>query len=209
MEDNCSASFYLAYINLSLYGLMTLVVLWNNWDKYGCGILLLFLAPFYSILVTAYFVSYEWWMQGHRITCVAFGSHTEMVTRDFEGSLIFLVQVIFIFTMLKILRKINSPNEQEATKVQQDVTRKMIALIVIFLAWSLCVTVLKYMIFRRPTFDEKKFFAGFEIYLLVISGFRIFLNMTLMVVFYKVISIYKKQVAGVASSRHMRWMTFF
>jgi len=81
-----------------------------------------------------------------------------MVTRDFEGSLIFLVQVIFIFTMLKILRKINSPNEQEATKVQQDVTRKMIALIVIFLAWSLCVTVLKYMIFRRPTFDEKKFF---------------------------------------------------
>jgi hypothetical protein len=209
MEDNCSASFYLAYINLSLYGLMTLVVLWNNWDKYGYGILLLFLAPFYSILVTAYFVSYEWWMQGNRITCVAFGSHTEMVTRDFEGSLIFLVQVIFIFTMLKILRKINSPNEQEATKVQQDVTRKMIALIVIFLAWSLCVTVLKYMIFRRPTFDEQKFFAGFEIYLLVISGFRIFLNMTLMVVFYKVISIYKKQVAGVASSRHMRWMTFF
>ena len=91
MAENCAATFYLAYINLSLYGLMTLAVLWNNWDKYGCGILFLILAPLYSILVTAYFVSYEWWMQGHHITCVAFGSHTEMVTRDFEGSLLFLV----------------------------------------------------------------------------------------------------------------------
>jgi len=112
--SNCAVSFYLAYINLITYGLMTLLVLWNNWDKYGLGILFLILTPFYSILFTAYFVSYEWWMQGHRITCIAFGSHTEMITRDFENLLLFFVQTIFVFTIYKILRKISAPNQDEA-----------------------------------------------------------------------------------------------
>jgi len=154
MIKSCKASFYLAYTNLFLYALMTLAVLWNNWDKYGCGVLLLILAPLFSMLYTAYFVSYEWWMQGHRITCLAFGSFNEMVTRDIEYALVFLIQSIFVFTMYKILRKITAPNKEEGIKAAQNVNFKMIIFLVLFCIEYSLVSSLKYFIFRRPTFDN-------------------------------------------------------
>jgi MFS family permease len=193
MSYNCKASFYLTYINFCLYGLMTLVVLWNNWDKYGCGILSLILAPLISMLFTAYFVSYEWWMQGHRITCIAFGSFNEMITRDIEQALLFLIQSIFIFTMLKILRKITAPNKEEGVRAYQDVTFKMIIFIVLFCIETIIVFALKYLIFRRPTFDDqKRKVTWLEISLIVFCAFMMIFTIILVAVFYKVVVIYKQ-----------------
>jgi hypothetical protein len=46
--------------------------------------------------------------------------------------------------MFKILKKITALTKQEATKAELNATRKMIVFIVIFLLWSICVTVLKF-----------------------------------------------------------------
>lgn len=132
-------------------------------------------------------------MQGRRITCIAFGSFNEMITRDIEQALLFLIQSIFVFTMLKILRKITAPNKEEGVTAYQDVTFKMIIFIVLFCIETIIVFALKYLIFRRPTFDDQQSkVTWLEISLIVFCAFMMILTIILVAVFYKVVVIYKQ-----------------
>ena len=115
-----------------------------------------------------------------------------MITRDIEDALLFLIQSIFIFTMLKILRKITAPSKEEGAKAYQSVTIKMIIFIFLFCLQTISVFALKYLIFRRPSFDDKRRLSGLEISLIVICGFRMVFNIILVAVFFKAVLIYKK-----------------
>jgi hypothetical protein len=114
-----------------------------------------------------------------------------MITRDIEDALLFLIQSIFIFNMLKILRKITAPNKEEGAKAYQRVTIKMIIFLFLFCMQTIIVFALKYLIFRRPTFDDKRQLSVPEISLIVFCGIRMVFNIILVAVFFKVVSIYK------------------
>ena len=54
--------------------------MYKNWDIYGCVIMFLIIAPLVAIFITAYMVTYLWYEQGRQITCIAFGSNTELLS---------------------------------------------------------------------------------------------------------------------------------
>ena len=61
---SCVIQFYTAYINLLLYGSMSLYALFKNWNIYGCVVMFLIIAPLVSMYITAYMVTYKWYEQG-------------------------------------------------------------------------------------------------------------------------------------------------
>ena len=95
--------------------------------------------------------------------------------------------------MLKILRKITAPNKEEGVRAYQDVTFKMIIFIVLFCIETIIVFALKYLIFRRPTFDDQqRKVTWLEISLIVFCAFMMIFTIILVAVFYKVVVIYKQ-----------------
>jgi len=77
-----------------------------------------------------------------------------MVTTDIEQMLIFLIQSIFVFTMLKILRKITAPDKECGVKVAEDVNFKMGLFLVMLCINYAVVTFFKYQLFRKPSFTN-------------------------------------------------------
>ena len=147
---SCLGSFVLAYVNLTLYSLLCAWALCKNWDNYACGVLTLILAPLFSILISTYMVTYYWWMQGKRITCIAYGSHAELVSRDLENAILYIVQSIFIFTMYKVIERVTAPNRAAAIQKGKRTNRKMILFTVSYFLFSCALYILKAFIFRWP-----------------------------------------------------------
>ena len=87
----CKIQFWCAYINLLIYGVISGYALFKNWNIYGCVVMFLIIAPLVSMYLTAYMVTYLWYEQGKMVTCVAFGSHTELLSQDSESAIIFVV----------------------------------------------------------------------------------------------------------------------
>ena len=147
---NCKISFYTAYINLILYGSLAGYALFKNWRIYGCVVMFLIIAPLIAMYLTAYMVTYLWYEQGKMITCVAFGSQTELLSQDCEDAILFVVQTTFIFTMYKILLKITSRSTSQAIEQGKRVNKMILAFMSAFGLYLLGMLILKAQIFRHP-----------------------------------------------------------
>lgn len=110
----------------------------------------LIIAPLVSMYLTAYMVTYLWYEQGKQITCVAFGSHTELLSQDFEDAILFVVQTTFIFTMYKILLKITAKTQAARIQVTKRMNRQLALFMIFFAIYLSMVQTLKAYIFRQP-----------------------------------------------------------
>ena len=119
-------------MNLLIYGPIASYALYKNWNIYGCVVMFLIIAPLVSMYLTAYMVTYLWYEQGKQITCVAFGSQTELLSQDFEDAILFVVQTTFIFTMYKILLKISTKDQAAKIKATKRMNRLLISFLTIF-----------------------------------------------------------------------------
>lgn len=195
----CRAAFYFAFVNLALYGLVCLRVLWPNWDKFSWKVLFLILAPLYAMLFTCFWVFYYWYDQGKRATCVAYGSETELISRDSEDAMLFLVQSIFVFTMRKILARISAPSKVDGVIRATRYHRFMIAYIILFILYVVGLGLIKGYIFRRPSASLNNETTGLEMAFLCLEACRLFFNGTILVLFIRGIQLYISQIKAVTS----------
>jgi len=68
---------------------------------------------------------------------------------------------------------------------------------------------LKYLIFRKPSFEQAKNISPIEIMFIIDCALRFLFDISLAYVFYCVVVLYKSRVKNVASINHLRWSTFF
>ena len=205
----CVIAFYSAYINLVVYGLIAGYALFKNWEIYGCVIMFLIIAPLVSIFLTAYMVTYLWYEQGRQITCIAFGSQTELLSQDIENTLLFIVQSTFVFTMYKIIQRITAPTKEEGLIRTKRVNRLLAAFLFCFFLETSSLLLLKSFIFRHPNQDAKSSYSKIEKSFLAVSALRFIFTGVLIYVFINVINQYIPNVIGKASKGHVCRVKFF
>ena len=198
---SCKISFWTAYVNLVVYGSLAIYALYKNWNIYGCVVMFLIIAPLVSMYLTAYMVTYLWYEQGKQITCVAFGSHTELLSQDAESAILFVVQTTFVFTMNKILLKITSKSQQEGLDKGKRLNRALIAFLAVFFLFMVILGALKSEIFRHPNQSPHASYNATELAYLVLQSFRVVFTGIVLYLFVKGILIYiplvkKKRTKG-------------
>lgn len=169
----------------------------------------LIIAPLVAIFITAYMVTYLWYEQGRQITCIAFGSNTELLSQDIENCLLFTVQSTFVFTMYKILSRITAPTRKEGLARSTQINRIMLAFLFFYLVSTAAILLLKAEIFRHPNQDPSSSYSALEITFLVIEALRVSFTVILMIVYVKVLNIYIVSVRGKTSDRHILKARFF
>lgn len=147
--------------------------------------------------------TYYFWVQGQRVTCMAFGSHSELVSRDLEQFVLFNVQVVFIFTMHKVLLTVTAKTRSEGHLRGVKTRRKMIVYMATYFVYTVLVSLLKAIIFRIPNFNpQTNAFTVLQICFLCLEACRCVWNFILVWIFGRICRIWLSRVTGVASQLH-------